>query len=139
MRWPDPLLSLWPSPSLSPSRRRRRALVLTSWSPPPLFFFVNSNSRRPYVCEADIAVRIDANATAVRGTSRNYGKLVSYSSPSVPQGRTVCASQFTANSGNVACKQLGYDSGRATLLSQQEQSGGVAVRTVVGKNCGGLG
>lgn len=78
---------------------------------------VGSASKRPFVCESDIAVRV--NVTAVAGSSQRYGKLVSYTAPSVPEGRTVCTSEFTAHSGNVACKQLGFDSGRATAMTTQ--------------------
>jgi hypothetical protein len=98
---------------------------------------VNASSSLAFVCEADVAVRI--NNSAVGSIMGNYGKVISYAVPGIPSGYMACANKFNALSGNVACKQAGYDLGRGSSGSAREESGGVAPRIIVGTGCGGTG
>jgi hypothetical protein len=96
---------------------------------------VNGASKLPYVCEADVAVRIDN--TAVGSVLFGYGKVISYAVPQLSAGYMACASNFNALSGQVACRQAGYDRGFARASSMREEVGGTAPRVIVGTGCGG--
>ena len=66
---------------------------------------MNGASKLPFVCEADVAVRIDN--TAVGSVLFGFGKVISYAVPQLSAGYMACASNFNALSGQVACRQAG--------------------------------
>ena len=98
---------------------------------------VQGAAKLAYICEADTAVRIDNSA--VGSVLGNFGRVVSYAVPLIPSGSTPCVTGFTAFSGNVACRQAGYDKGRGSPSSTREESGGRAPRIIVGADCSGTG
>ena len=106
---------------------------------------VGQATKKAFVCQTDIAVRIGLAAFGRSGTY--YGPLWSYgtppSSPANPgmsvtaPGAPVCSDYFTPLSGQVACRQLGYDLATQTNPGKlMDQSAG---STIVGKSCLGSG
>ena len=93
----------------------------------------------PFACQLDISVRIEPTAS----TDASTGRLVTFGDRLYPNGSYVCSSTFTYSSGVVACKQAGYDVGRAVMASAVQgtvtylnSSGGVST---MGQNCVGNG
>jgi hypothetical protein len=94
-------------------------------------------SKLPYVCEVDIAIRIERLST---GSILAQGKAISYAdSANRPGGGLVCANNFPSSSGNVACKQAGFDKGRVTGSDLTQQEAGRAPRVITGGGCFGDG
>lgn len=87
----------------------------------------------PFVCEIDIAVRI----APASQSSVDSGNLLSFAASYNPNPVPLCVDGYTLASGKVACRQAGYDTGRASVTSYKDNADGVVTRVFVGKNCTG--
>jgi hypothetical protein len=78
----------------------------------------DSGEQLPFVCEIDVAVRIEASTS----TGRNFGKLITYAAVTKPEGSTPCKDGFSSFSGHIGCQQAGFDTGRSPASSTTEQT-----------------
>ena len=97
----------------------------------------------PFACQLDVTLRV-ANSTS----SLEFGRLVSYApkrpaGPGVassPNGSFVCADGFVGASGDVACRQLGFDKSVKAVDSSSRQPDALtaaagSTHAVVGQQC----
>jgi hypothetical protein len=105
---------------------------------------VNTASKLPYVCEADVAIRIE---TLASGSSLATGKVLTYGAKPesanadsvLASAQPICRTNFGSTSGNVVCKENGWDKGRALSSDLTQQEGGFAARAKTAVGCSGSG
>ncbi len=117
---------------------------------PQLETYIDTNSQLgpefgtalPYVCEADIAIRIESLATGsslATGKALTYGAIQAGSPQVLSNAQPICRVNFGSSSGNVVCKENGWDKGKALSSDLTQQANGAAPRATTAANCAGTG
>ena len=122
-------------------RYRSVALVLNASSPaaPYMSTFLDpvaTPASLPFACQLDVSVGIVPSTAADLST----GRVVTFGDAAFPNGTFVCADAFSYASGVVACRQAGFDTGRALAGDATiTYLNGTATLSLVGQRCSGSG